>query len=160
AGKFVLLRLTDIRGVNLDLFDFDYDLTWMAFFINADGKVYGRYGGRDSDSPDSRLSLAGLRYALERAAAAHRSDSPQGPATDRKARTVDDYPPAKRRQTSSCIHCHHVYDFRRETLQATGRWRLDELWVYPFPENVGMTLDVDQGDRLQRVTAHSPAARI
>ena len=61
-----------MRGVDLDLFDFDYDLTWMAFFLNAEGTVYGRYGGRDAESADSRVSLAGLRYALEAALARHR----------------------------------------------------------------------------------------
>src|SRR5207249_6663809 len=113
-----------------------------------------------AESADGRISLAGLRYALERAAAAHRQPQKGPVAAPRKARTVEDYPPAKRRQTSSCIHCHHVYDFRRETLQAAGQWRLDELWVYPLPENVGMMLDVNQGDRLQRVVADSPAARL
>ena len=42
------MRLVRITGVDLRLFEFDYDLTWFAFFLSADGAVYGRYGGRDA----------------------------------------------------------------------------------------------------------------
>jgi S1-C subfamily serine protease len=45
-------------------------------------------------------------------------------------------------------------------LQAVGRWGLDELWVYPLPENVGLTLEVDRGDVVARVAADSPAGRL
>src|SRR5438477_8301428 len=137
-----------MRGVDLDLFDFDYDLTWMGFFLGADGQVYGRYGGRDPDSPDSRVSLAGLRYALQAALERHRrGPGGQRPVRRRPPRTVDDYPASRRLSERACVHCHQVYDLRRESLQAEGRWRLDEVWVYPLPENVGLTLEVDRGDR-------------
>ena len=67
ARRFVLVRLTRLRGLNLALFDFDYDLTWVAFFVNAQEVVYGRYGSRDADSPDGRNSLKGLRHAMQAA---------------------------------------------------------------------------------------------
>src|SRR5436190_1481215 len=54
-----------MRGVNLDVFDFDYDLTGAGFFLNADEKVYGRYGGRGARvrgvAPGSAAARAGLR---------------------------------------------------------------------------------------------------
>src|SRR5438067_12657941 len=65
ADKFVRVRLTRIDDVDLNLFDFDYDLTFMVFFLNAEGKVYARYGGRDAEGPDKRQSLEGLRYTME-----------------------------------------------------------------------------------------------
>jgi membrane-associated protease RseP (regulator of RpoE activity) len=149
-----------MRGVDLDLFDFDYDLTWMGFFLNADGAVYGRYGGRDADSADSRVSLAGLRYALEAALARHRRLETRPPlALTKPPRTVEQYPAARRLPERACIHCHQVYDLRRESLQAAGKWRMDELWVYPLPENIGLTLELERGDRVARVAADSPAAR-
>lgn len=147
-----------MRGVDLDRFDFDFDLTWMAFFLDGDLRVLGRYGGRDADSAESRVSLAGLRYAMERAVARHR-DGPAPVSTKRTPRTVEDFAATKRLSAKACVHCHQVYDLRRETLQAEGKWRLDELWVYPLPENVGLTLDVDRGDVVRRVAADSPAAR-
>jgi hypothetical protein len=160
AREFLLVRLTRMRGVDLDLFDFDYDLTWMGFFLDAGGRVLGRYGGRDADSPDGRVSLAGLKYAMERALARHRAAAPAPPAPKRTpSRTIDDFAAAKRLTERACVHCHQVYDLRRETLQAEGKWRLDELWVYPLPENVGLTLAVDQGDLVERVLPCSPAER-
>ena len=47
AGDFVLVRILNMRGVNLNVFDFDYDMTWAALFLNAQEKVLGRYGSRD-----------------------------------------------------------------------------------------------------------------
>ena len=59
ADDFVLVRLTDIQESDLNLFQFDLDLTLMVFFLNADEQIYGRYGGRDSKSPHRRQSLEG-----------------------------------------------------------------------------------------------------
>ena len=42
-------------------FEFDHDLTWYVFLLNADETVYGRYGGGDAASAEARLSLKGLR---------------------------------------------------------------------------------------------------
>jgi serine protease Do len=160
AKQFVLVRITRMRGVDLDLFDFDYDLTWMGFFLNADGVLYGRYGGRDADSADSRVSLPGLRYAMEAALTQHRRmETPTSPLETKPPRTVEQYPATRRLPERACIHCHQVYDLRRESLQAAGKWRLDDLWVYPLPENIGLTLDVDRGDRVARIAADSLAAR-
>lgn len=161
AQQFILLRVTSMRRVDLDLFDFDYDLTWMAFFISAEEKVYGRYGGRDAESPDSRVSLVGLRRALEAALAAHRRDG-VGKSRVRASEPniVDRLTAAKRLPEKACVHCHQVYDFRREEMQKTGKWRLDELWVYPMPENVGLTLDVDHGNIISKVVSGSAAAKL
>jgi hypothetical protein len=160
ANEFVLVRITRMRGVDLDLFDFDYDLTWMSFFLNADGVVYGRYGGRDAQSADSRVSLAGLRYAMKAALARHRRGEAERtrPRTE-PPRTVEQYSAARRLPARACVHCHQVYDLRRESLQAAGKWRLEEVWVYPLPENIGLTLDVDRGDVVARVAADSIADR-
>jgi serine protease Do len=148
-----------MRGVDLDLFDFDYDLTWMGFFLNADGTVYGRYGGRDAEPAESRVSLAGLRYAMEAALARHRRMETHPSPTETKPRTVEQYPAVRRLPERACIHCHQVYDLRRESLQAAGKWRREDLWVYPLPENIGLRLDVDRGDRVALVSPDSPAAR-
>jgi len=149
-----------MRGVNLSVFDFDYDLTWVAFFLSPDEGIYGRYGGRDAVSPDSLMSLAGLRHAMLGALTAHRQTAKTSiPQPSRSPGTADQYAAAQRRPADTCIHCHHVYDFRREALQAQDKWRLDDLWVYPYPENVGLTLDVDQGDRVKAVALDSPAGR-
>src|SRR5262249_37735998 len=148
-----------MRGVNLDVFAFDHDLTWAAFFLNAAGKVYGRFGGRDAESPDKYLTLAGLKHAMRAALAAHKKGPPPKPAAEKAARTVEQYEAAKRLKPNACIHCHQVYDFRREELKAGKKWSLDEVWVYPLPENVGLTVDPDRGDRVKSIVEKSPADR-
>src|SRR5947209_4089124 len=113
-----------MRGVNLNVIDFDYDLVWAALFLNADEHVYGRYGGRDAESADRYLSLAGLKYALEQALAAHRrwTNEPSAAAAA-PVRRVEEYPAAKGLKETACIHCHQVYDFGREAALASGTWR-------------------------------------
>jgi hypothetical protein len=160
AKQFVCVRLIRITGVDLNLFDFDYDLTWMAFFLSPDEKVYGRYGGRDASGPDARLSLAGLRHALGAALAAHRREGQaKPPPRPGKLLLAENYPAARRLGNGGCIHCHQVNEFRREARKAAGEWRREDLWAYPLPENAGLTLDVDRGDRVRLVRPESPAAR-
>jgi predicted metalloprotease with PDZ domain len=160
AQQFALLRIGNMRGVNLDLFDFDYDLTWVAFFVNADGTVYGRYGGRDAEAAGKYLSLTGLKHALDAALAQHRQErkSPP-PATARVSRRVEELPAVKRLSAKACIHCHHVYDFRRAALQDAAKWSLDEVWVYPLPENIGLTVAAERGNQVRQVAAGSAAER-
>jgi serine protease Do len=156
----VLLRVSSMRGVNLNVFDFDYDLTGMAFFMNADEQVYGRYGGRTPDSGKPVVSLAGLRHALAAALNAHRRAPRAKPAAKTPPpRTPEEYPASQRFPARACFHCHHVYEFRRQSLQAAGKWKLDEVWVYPLPGNVGLTLEVDRANRVRGVAAGSAADR-
>ncbi len=159
AEQFVLVRLDKITGVDLQLFDFDYDLTWMAFFLNAEEQVLGRYGGRDAKSAEGRLSLAGLRFALEAALATHRKDlKARREAVPPKPLLAEDYPAARKLGKRECIHCHQVYEFRRHEAQAAGTFRREDLWRYPLPENVGLILDNDQGNKVRAVTTDSLAA--
>jgi hypothetical protein len=149
-----------MRDVNLALFDFDYDLTWMGFFLSPDERIYGRYGGRDATSADGRVSLEGLRFALEAALRRHRSETSISSAvSSRKPFTVSEFPASRSLPANACVHCHQVYDLRRESLQVAHKWSLDEVWVYPQPENIGLALDVDRGDRVGNVVERSPAAR-
>jgi serine protease Do len=145
-----------IAGVDLRRFEFDYDLTWYAFFLNADGTIYGRYGGRDATDADTRLSLKGLRYALDRALGAHKAPpAPEPPAGDPVL--AENFPAARRH--NGCIHCHNINEFRRADAKAAGAWDRESVWVYPLPENVGVTLDVDLGDRVKAVAPGSAANR-
>jgi predicted metalloprotease with PDZ domain len=148
-----------MRGVNLGVFDFDYDLTWAGFFVNANEVVLGRYGSRTARSAESQMTLEGLRYAMQSALTRHREDTGAKPLLRRMPSFVDDTPAAKQLSAKACIHCHQVYDFRRDELQRDGKWSRDDVWVYPFPENVGLTLEVDQGNRVTKVTEGSAAAR-
>jgi hypothetical protein len=158
AAQFVLVRILDMRGVNLTVFDFDYDLVWAGLFLNADETVYGRYGSRDALSADADVSLAGLNYAMRRALEAHRQHGREPVILRRPARTVEDFAAARRVEKSACIHCHQVYDFQRTALREAGKWHQDDAWVYPRPENLGMFLEPNQADRLCQIKPGSAAA--
>jgi hypothetical protein len=153
----VRVRLVKIAGADLRRFEFDYDLTWYVFFLNADETVYGRYGGRDGTSADSRLSLMGLRFAMGRALDMHRRFQPPPKPLDGKPLLAEDYAAANRHK--GCIHCHNVNEFRRADAKAAGTWDRTSVWVYPLPENVGLTLEVDVGNLVKAVAADSPAAK-
>jgi membrane-associated protease RseP (regulator of RpoE activity) len=160
ADQFICVRLLKISGADLHLFDFDYDLTWAAFFLSAHQHIYGRYGGRDARSAEGRLSLAGLKYAMRAALAAHRRAPFASPASATgKPLLVEDYPAAKQLRKGECIHCHQVYEFRRAAQKGAGQWWREGIWVYPLPENIGLDLEVDQGNRLRAVVSDSPAGR-
>ena len=151
------MRLTNVRGLDLNVFDFDYDLTWFAFFLTPDGQVLGRFGGRDADTPGKYHSLKGLRYSLEQALSRYR-ETPWPVVKPAPPRRVDDYPGIARFTRQACVHCHHVYELRREAMQQAGTWKTDEVWVYPEPQNVGLEMDTDQGDSILTVRPESAAA--
>lgn len=144
----------------MSLFDFDYDLSWQALLLTPDGAVLGRFGGREPDVPAKYHSLAGLRHSLAAGLKAFSQRDRLDKPLARKTDYAENYPASERRPETACIHCHHVHEFRRDQLQREGRWNLDEVWIYPQPENVGITLDPDQGDRVLRVHPKSPAAEL
>lgn len=126
--------------------------------MNADEQIYGRYGGRDAKGADTRQSLAGLRHAMQAALEVHRTEGKGfSPARNGKPLLVDDYPTAKRRYRSGCIHCHQLLEIQREEGQKAGTWKREDLWVYPLPENIGLALHVDRGDEVKSVAPGSPA---
>ncbi len=146
-----------IAGADLRRFEFDYDLTWFVFLLNADETVYGRYGGRDAFDAEARLSLKGLRHAMLRALEVHKAPLAATPLMGRAER-AEDFAAAARH--TGCIHCHNVNEFRRADLKAAGKWDRNSVWVYPLPENVGITLDVDGGDLVKSVTTGSAAEKV
>ncbi len=160
AAKFVLVRLPRITGIDLRLFDFDFDLNFMVFFLSADERVLGRYGGRDSKSAESRLSMVGLRHAMNAALESH-AHRPREPLPPRPGKPIlaEEFPAAKRLRKGECIHCHKVNEFRRELLKEEGTWTRELVWRYPLPENVGLTLAIDQGDLIKMVAMNTPAER-
>ncbi len=154
------MRLVRVSGADLSLFEFDFDCPWYGFFMSANEVIYGRYGGRDGKSDDGRLSMAGLKYAAEKALAQHKARADEKPPARGKPIFAEQYPAAKARRRQECIHCHQVNEFRRAEEKAMGTWSRDNLWVYPLPENVGITLEVDRGDVVKSIAAKSPATQI
>ena len=61
-----------MNGINLELFQFEFDLTWMSFFMDAENRIYTRYGGRDDSSPESHLNRNSLLATMRSALALHK----------------------------------------------------------------------------------------
>lgn len=152
----MLVRLVRIDNVDINLFEHDYDLTWMAFFLNAKEQIYGRYGSRDEKGPDSRMSLAGLEYAMQQALLTHRQPPKQFPAR-KKPLSIRQYPSARNHR--GCIHCHQVKEIQRAELRRIGKWDRDSVWRFPLPENIGLTLEIDRGNVVRQVHAKSSVDR-
>ena len=159
ARHFVLLKLGNMRGLDLARFDFDYDLSWVALFFDPQGNVLGRFGGRDAETPGKYHSLPALRYSLEQAWARFQQRPPPKPQTHPPGRKIEDYAAAQRFSARSCLHCHYVHEFRREEKMGAGTWTKDELWIYPEPASLGFTLEVEQGNKVGGVRSDSPAAK-
>jgi membrane-associated protease RseP (regulator of RpoE activity) len=148
-----------IDDADLNLFQFDFDLTMMVFFLNADEHIYGRYGGRDGEDADARQSLAGLRYAMQAALDAHRAqDQASAAETKRPPLHIDQIAGGSR--PGGCIHCHQVNEMQHDALKRKLQWSNDQIWRYPLPDNLGLVLEVDRGNVVERVEPDSPAERI
>jgi membrane-associated protease RseP (regulator of RpoE activity) len=150
--------LAEIDSSDLNLFTFDYDLTMMVFFLTADEQILGRYGGRDSSGPDSRQSLAGLRYSMQAALLSHQQAKPANATEREDPRFVRDFRAARSR--NRCTHCHEVKELANDEIERSGKWSRDLLWRYPLPDNLGLFLEVDRGNVVEQVEPDSPAAEV
>ena len=54
-----------MNGIDLKLFRFDGDLTWMSFFMDAEDRFYTRYGGRSDTHAESYLSKPSLVRVMQ-----------------------------------------------------------------------------------------------
>ena len=146
-----------MAGVDLDRYRFDYDLTFAALLMNANGTIYRTYGGRDWRDPQSHLSTASFSRALQSGKLDHafhkRSAKPAKTRRAKKGQTIEEIPPMRKRikqgNAPECFHCHMVNEARYEDLVARGKWARDDLWKWPDPIQIGVTLDRDD----QRVIA-------
>jgi membrane-associated protease RseP (regulator of RpoE activity) len=142
----------------LNQFEFDYDLTFMVFFLNAEDRVYARYGGRDAKSTDSRQSLAGLHYTMESVLQMHgRAQKVYAPRPHPSSFILREVT-GMRRGGRGCVHCHQAKEGLISSLRNSGKWSPELVWRYPLPENLGFRLEVDRGNVIEEVTEKSPAS--
>ena len=158
-ARFVCVRVTDLRGVDLAPFPFDFDLTFAALLMAPDGHVYHRYGGRDERGADAWLSLASFERVLTATLDEHARRAPDATPPARVAPLVlEDVPAYRKRDKGECIHCHSVFPALYEEARAAGSWNEDRRWVYPPPGRIGLDLARDDQARVTTVRAGSPAA--
>lgn len=170
--QFVCVRIVHMRGVDLSRFQFDYDVSLVAIFMNADGAIYGRYGTRATldRKANTHVSLASFQKAMERALAIH-AEYPKNkqalagkqPLPVQKQRPEDFPYLAKEAQgevtSKNCIHCHMVGEALLNEAKKGEQLTTRDLWRFPLPDNLGTALDVDDGLSVKKVREKSPAAR-
>ena len=171
--QFVCVRIVHAKGLDLSLFDYDYDMSWAAMFIEPDGTVLGRYGTRvasGKEQSDSHISVAGFRKAAERALALHKNYPANkgqlgGKRSGRKPEyaTAEEIPGLDERakgevvKRENCIHCHMVREFALRAKWEAGKLTADDLKPYPMPERIGLAMDVDHGLLVRSVAEGSAA---
>lgn len=169
--RFVCVRLVQGYGLDLNLFQFDYELTFAAFLLNADGAIYARYGSRFSHEGEEAISLPGFGAALDAACELHRGypqnrallAGKRGPKrTPDRPEALPHLPGAKAKADGSrgrCIHCHQVNEAALYELRAHGGVASDRmLWPYPNPKALGLTFDPKSAATLVDVEANSAGA--
>lgn len=173
--KFVRVRVVSTNGLDLSLFQYDYDQSFAVFLLNADGTVYGRFGTRShrtnwvGDVSTDGLAKA-MAGALELHAAYPKSKEPLaakiGPkplfAVPEKFPSLGKYKPELDYQgnvVQSCIHCHQIGDAIKDVHRKKGEPLPDEmLFPYPHPKALGLILDPKERATVLKVDPNSPAA--
>src|SRR5689334_17432558 len=174
-AKFVCVRLVQANDLDLTLFQFDYDLTFAAFFMNADRTIYGRFGSRsEREHAEKDISLDGFRKALAAALDLHKAYPKNRSALAGKqplpvaktrpeeyASLAGKYKPAldyEGKVAASCMHCHQVREAERLSYRTANKPIPDEvLYPWPMPTLVGLTLDPKEKAKVTEVTSDSPA---
>lgn len=172
--QFECVRLVQMNGIDLSLFQFDHDLTFAVFFLNADETIYGRFGTRAAKNSETEpITLEGLRASMEAALQLHRDPSrfaaglaaKRGPKPD--FAKPEEYPSLNRFQprldfsgkvAASCIHCHQVREAERRKVRGEKTAMSDRLlFPYPMPDVLGASLDPKSRATVVEVAEGSPA---
>jgi hypothetical protein len=151
-----------MAGVDIRTFRFDFDLTFAALLMNADGTIYHTYAGRDWEDAQSHLSVKAFASVLEKTLPEHEAyGAHPKPPTKHRALTIEEIPPMaeriRRGKQPECFHCHMVHDAIAQDAKASKTWKRDDIWIWPDPVEVGLRLDRDDQSRIREVVPRSPA---
>lgn len=168
--QFVCVRIIQTNRLDLALFQYDYDMSWASMFLNADGTIYGRYGSRNSSGKgsDEILSAGAFAKAAQRVLTLHKAypANEQQLAAKTGAEPEYDVPtqipgltdkPAAASVRQECIHCHMVKEFALRAKWEAGKLTAKDLFVYPMPQRIGLTMSQDDDLKVQRVEEGSAA---
>src|SRR6266511_4316512 len=149
-SQYVCVRITRMDDIDIGLFDRDWNNTLYYFIMNADEQIYMRYGGRDSQAPDSYLNLSSLELAAKQGLELHRQYQ-QG-ILKKVERPKPIFPreiPLLVERTfarNQCVECHLIGDFQNIQRERDGTLdKLMHLYRSPDIKTLGIQLDVPQG---------------
>jgi hypothetical protein len=173
--KFVCVRVVSTNGLDLSLFQYDYDQSFAAFMLNADGTVYGRFGTRSHRTYWSDdVSIEGLARALRGALDLHeqypknrddlagkRGPAPEVASPEQFPLLKDRYGPklaAEGKVVQSCIHCHMIGEAQKAVYRSRKEPIPEQvLFSYPHPKTLGLILDPRERATVLRTEAASAA---
>jgi serine protease Do len=174
--KFVRVRQISTNGLDLALFQYDYDQSFAVFFFNADGTIYGRYGTRSHRTEwKEDVSVEGLANAMRATLDMHRDFSN---AREKLAGKKGPNPEFSRPEllsslkdkftseldynglvAKSCIHCHQIGDAIKDShRKRSTQLPLEVLFPYPNPKIIGLNLNPKECATVRSVTSDSEAA--
>ncbi len=174
-SNFVCVRIVHTNGMDLSRFQFDYDQSWAAFFLNADGNIYGRYGTRSHQhESEDDVSLDGFLDSMQHALALHAKYPEVKDSLKAKfgpkpvVAHPEEFPLLKEKYTSSlnygpevarsCIHCHQVGDALRNYYWRDQKPMPTELlFPYPHPKILGLIMDPKKAVTVKEVADNSAA---
>ncbi|MFM7320363.1 MAG: PDZ domain-containing protein [Armatimonadota bacterium] len=151
SERVVPVRLTSLKGVDLSLFDFDYDQTLMALLVSPQGSIGFRWTARD-DEPGA---VNGLVQLLRGPWSFPRS------APTRSSRRLETDPAFVKtaRFREACWHCHYAHDAEIAAARRAGRFEKTSLYRYPPASVLGIAFSGTGSTRVESVATGSPAAR-
>ncbi|OAI49979.1 hypothetical protein AYO44_05985 [Planctomycetaceae bacterium SCGC AG-212-F19] len=158
SENFVLLRMSHMRGVNIGLFTFDYNENWQAICLDADGRIYARYGSIDPDTRVSHNTVEGLLHMMEAVVELHAKE-PKAPFTPPKPFRPEEIPAMPAYAKNTCIECHMVQTALNAQVHKDNQFTRESFWVYPPPDNIGIKLDHKRGNVVREVLADSFAGK-
>jgi len=128
--KFICVRIVQGNGLDLELFEHDYDLSFAVYFLNADKTIYGRFGSRsDHKEAEREISMEGFRKAMTAALELHAGYPANKPILKAKSASFpryanpEQFPSLRGKYTEkldyqgkvagTCIHCHMIREAQR-----------------------------------------------
>jgi hypothetical protein len=174
--QFICVRIPMANAMDLTRFQYDYDLSFSAFFMHPDGAILGRFGTRSSrEHAESDISMEGFAAALEGALKLHAEYPKNKQFLEGKQpkpvafKSPEEYPSLKGRYkdsldyagqvVKSCLHCHQIRDAEREYFREQGKpLPITSLRPYPMPQVIGLTLDEKTRGAIKAVAPESAAA--
>ncbi|MDF1713421.1 MAG: Trx7/PDZ domain-containing (seleno)protein [Akkermansiaceae bacterium] len=171
--QFVCLRLINTNSLDLNRFQFDYDLSLAALVLNSDGTTYGRFGSWKHQKDPTETSVAGFKTALTSALALHKNyPSNKTTLADKQPRPLGFKTPLQipfiaesqrnfkpeldweGKVVQSCVHCHQIGDGLKSTFHDRGKTvPLQLSHPMPTPETIGISL---AGDKRATITVVQP----
>jgi hypothetical protein len=173
--QFVCVRVINANALDLNVFQFDYDLSFSTIVFNADGTIYGRYGSWQHQRDANDVTTAGYKATLTAALALHKAFPANkaslagkmgGPAPFNVPVEIPTLAGKYQRDLNwdgkvvpSCVHCHQIGDAFRATYRNAGKpLPMDLIYPMPAPDTIGLQLDTHEAAKVSAVTAGSAAA--